>query len=147
MNIVLKDFVFDTEKTHAKLSQRDTAKLLKVTEASIRKALKSAYLLDGLAVQHVETQGFEGAYLVKLIQHFLESPQTKSETKLHCAQLLGKMAIVGAQLFIDSLAGVDPTQRQLPCRILDRPTPQKTKTNSSMATAATSGKSSNPALP
>jgi hypothetical protein len=29
------------------------------------------------------------------------------------------MAEMGAQLFIDSLAGVSPTQQQLPCRILD----------------------------
>jgi hypothetical protein len=122
-NIVPKDFVFNAEKTHARLSQRGTARLLKVTEASIRKTLKSAYLFTDLELESIELQGFEGAYLVKLIKHFATSSQTKAETKLHCWDLFEKMATVGAQLFIDSLAGVNPTQKRLPCRILDQPTP------------------------
>jgi len=122
-NIVAKDFVFTSDRTHAKLSNRGTARLLKVTENSIRKILKSAHLFTDLELQAIEIEGFEGAHLVKLVKHFAVSAQTKSETKLHCWDLFEKMATMGAQLFIDSLAGVSPTQKQLPCRILDQPTP------------------------
>ena len=122
-NIVPKDFVFNSDRTHAKLSKRGTARLLKVSDTAINKVLQGANLFADLELQTIEVEGFEGANLIKLIKHFATSAKTKSETKLHCWDLLEKMATVGAQLFIDSLAGVDPTQRQLPCRILDQPTP------------------------
>ncbi len=67
MNIVPKDFVFDTEKTHAKLSKRGTAKLLKVDDKSIRNALQSADLFDTLKAQTVAKQGFEGADIIKVV--------------------------------------------------------------------------------
>jgi hypothetical protein len=118
-NIVPKDFVFNSDRTHARLSKRGVASLLKVDEKSIRNAMKSADLIDCLSPEVIAGQGFEGADLVRLIQHFVMSSKVKTETRLHCADLLGKMAIVGAQIFIDSLAGIDPAQPQ-PCRILDQ---------------------------
>lgn len=125
MNILPKDFVFDTEKTHAKLSKRGTAKLLKVSHTAINNLLNTGNLFSISEVETFEAEGFEGGNLIKLAKYFIKSEKTKPETKFHCLDLIEKMAIVGAQLFIDSLAGVDPTQRQLPCRILDRPSPWK----------------------
>lgn len=123
MNIVPKDFVFDTEKTHANLSQVGTARLLKVSQPSISRFIKNYALELGLDPQILLENGFDGDALIEAAIHFSASSRMKPEVRQHCTQVFKKAAKIGAQLFIDSLAGVDPTQRQLPCRILDRPTP------------------------
>jgi hypothetical protein len=122
-NIVPKDFVFDTAKTHANLSQRGTARLLKVSQSSISRFVENDALGLGLDPKSLLEYGFDGDALIEAADHFASSSKVKPEIRQHCKQVFKKAAKIGAQLFIDSLAGVDPTQKRLPCRILDQPTP------------------------
>jgi predicted transcriptional regulator len=122
-NIVAKDFVFNSDHTHARLSQRGVASLLKVSQSSVSRFVENDASNLALDWQTLIEQGFDGDALIEVAAHFAGSSRMKSETRKHCTEFIKKTAKIGAQLFIDSLAGVDPTQRRLPCRILDQPTP------------------------
>ena len=113
------DFVIGSNG-HAGLSNRKTAELLKVQHTSVDDALKTGGMFTEEEREFIAVQGFQGGVLVKLLMRFAKSNKVKQETRLHCLALLEKTAAVGAQTFIDQMAGLPkPPQHQLPKNFLE----------------------------
>jgi hypothetical protein len=106
------DFIFGTNG-HAGLSNRKAAELLKVQHTSVDDSLKPGVTFTDLELELIATQGFQGGVLVKLAKRFARSPFVKAETREHCLDFLEKVGIVGAQTFINKMAGVmEPKDNQ-----------------------------------
>jgi hypothetical protein len=97
---------------HAGLSNRKAAELLKVQHTSVDDALKFGVLYTSDELEFIATQGFQGGVLVKLATRFAKSDKVKPETRKHCVEFLEKAAIIGAQVFLDQLAGIAPAAPQ-----------------------------------
>jgi hypothetical protein len=112
------DFVIGSNG-HAGLSNRKTAELLKVQHTSVDDALKPGGMFTEEELESIAVQGFQGGVLVKLLTRFAKSNRVKPETRIHCLELLEKTATIGAQAFIDKMAGViQPAQPQVPTDFL-----------------------------
>lgn len=112
MNRVVRkeqDFILGSNG-HAGLSNRKTAELLKVETSTIGRLLKGVALFAKEEAEEITQYGFQGVALVRVIKYFSSSSQVSSSTKSHCLNLLEQMAIIGAQSFIDTMAGVQNQQ-------------------------------------
>lgn len=106
------DFFINGDR--ARISIRRAASLLLVNESSVRDALKQgAGITSGETAETVAAQGLEGAGLVSVIKRFASSNRVSKETRQHNTDLLEKLAIVGAQTFINSLAGIEPATQAI----------------------------------
>ena len=97
---------------HAGLSNRKTAELLMVHPSSVDDALKTAGLYTPEETEFIVQYGFQGAGLVKLATRFAKSDKVKAETRKHCIEFLEKAAIIGVQVFLDQMAGIEPQEPQ-----------------------------------
>jgi|GEM_PF-4922505 len=111
------DFVIGSNG-HAGLSNRKTAELLKVNASSITKIM-NVDLYTESELQTISTSGFQGVALVKLAEHFAKSNQVKPETRIHCLNFLSQAATIGAQTFINQMAGVIHPEPQLPTNFVE----------------------------
>lgn len=109
------EFFFNSDNSHARLSIRKTAQLILVDESSLRDALKQAAgLSNSDTPENLIEYGLEGAGLVAIVKRFAASKRVKEEVRLHNIDLLEKMAIIGAQVFIDRMAGIqEPTAQDI----------------------------------
>lgn len=112
-----QDFIVGSNG-HAGLSNRKTAELLRVNHASVNNVVNSGEIFSSEESESIATQGFQGGELVKLAARFAKSEKVKPETRKHCLAFLEKAAIIGAQIFIDKMAGIEltpstPQQSQL----------------------------------
>lgn len=108
-----QDFIVGSNG-HAGLSNRKAAELLRVHSSSIDELTRGAGFFSESELEFIAAYGFQGAGLVKLATRFAKSDRVKAETRKHCLDLLEKAAIIGAQTFIDKMAGIDLTPSQQP---------------------------------
>lgn len=114
------DFILGSNG-HAGLSNRKTAELLGVSHTTINNVLDSGKLFSLSEAQTIATHGFQGGNLVKLAQNLAKSNQVKQEAREQCLNFLGKSATIGAQVFIDAMAGIEAPKPQQPAlTALDR---------------------------
>lgn len=115
-----QDFIVGSNG-HAGLSNRKVAELLKVNHTSVGDTLKPGVLFDDNELQSIAAQGFQGGVLIKLATRFAKSDRVKPETRKHCLSFLEKAATIGAQTFIDQMAGIitPAPSHQLPATYLE----------------------------
>jgi hypothetical protein len=105
------DFIIGSNG-HAGLSNRKAAELLKTSHTTVNRAIESGTVFTESETQMITVSGFQGGTLVKLAEMLAKSNQVKPETREHCFNFLTKAATIGAQTFLDQLAGISLQQPQ-----------------------------------
>lgn len=109
----IQEFIFNGG--HARLSIRKAAELMLVDKESIRNVLKRCGELNlDLDTEIITTQGFGGGELIEIIGYFaMDAKRITDEVRKHNQKIFKQMAVIGAQTFIDRMAGIqEPTPRQ-----------------------------------
>ncbi len=99
------DFVIGSNG-HAGLSNRKAGELLSISHTTINTVIETGKIFTAEETQMITECGFQGGNLVKLAQKFAASQKVKEETRKKCLDFLTKAATIGAQMFIDKMAGI-----------------------------------------
>lgn len=120
MTILTQDFHFNSDNSHARMSLRKTAELLKVSVEAISNAIRRVNLDFSETAENLVQYGIDGVNLAVLVEYYaFDSRQAKQETKDQCRRLYRQAAAKSFQTVIDTLAGIpEPTPQNTSVKYL-----------------------------